>query len=193
MQILPLYQITFPWLKDIWSLFFGTFFEIFRCLILISGYLVLISGFVLCTNPSTLQYYLALVSGYILYTNLPSLLFYLALISVYLILISVSLILISGYILCANPPSLPDYVGLILGYIFSQILPLTYNMVPYYQGVWSWFQGLHKFSQLTILPCPDFRVSDFNFRILEHIHLFDFSLILISGYIICTNPPSLLY
>ena len=139
-QILPLYQITFPWLKDIWSLFFGTFFEIFRCLILISGYLVLISGFVFCTNPPTLQYYLALI----------------------------------------------------LGYIFSQILPLTYDMVPYYQGVWSWFQGLHKFSQLTILPCPDFRVSDFNFRILEHIHLFDFSLILISGYIICTNPPSLL-
>ena len=59
-----------------------SFFEIHRCLILISGYilftnppsylynlalisgcLILISGFILCTNPPSLLYYLALISG----------------------------------------------------------------------------------------------------------------------------------
>ena len=67
-------------LKGIWSLFHSLKY---------TDALILISGYILFTNPPSYLYNLALISG--------------------------CLILISGFILCTNPPSLLYYLALISG------------------------------------------------------------------------------
>ena len=67
-------------LKGIWSLFHSLKY---------TDALILISGYILFTNPPSYLYNLALISG--------------------------CLILISGFILCINPPSLLYYLALISG------------------------------------------------------------------------------
>ena len=54
---------------------------------------------------------------------------------------------------------------------------------------------LHKSSHLPVFPRPDFKVCDLDFRThdLKFICQISGCLILISGFIICTKPPSLLY
>ena len=151
MQILPLYQITFPWLKDIWSLFFGTFFEIFRCLILISGYLVLISHLTILPCPCY-RVHIVHKSSLLIILPCPDFSIFDTDFSIFDSDFRLHTLCKSSLFtrLCwpdfrvhffTNPPSYLWYGALLSGCLilisgFAQILPTNYTTLPWFQSVW---------------------------------------------------------
>ena len=107
-------------LKGIWSLFHSLKY---------TDALILISGYILFTNPPSYLYNLALISGcliliswFVLSTNFSTLLNFIAL-------------------LCTNPPTFLYFLALISRCVILILGPMIWNSYVRFQGVWSWYQG----------------------------------------------------